>query len=111
MIRSAQGGTPPMVEKPKDVGIISLDKVIAHYDIKSAILRELAKVAKGKLISEAELCQRAAASDRNRFRRCVENNTELFQAMRIKLRLDEGEPKWWWGHAEDVAEAQKIRDI
>jgi hypothetical protein len=31
--------------------------------------------------------------------------------MRIKLRLDEGEPKWWWGHAEDVAEAQKIRDI
>ena len=94
-----------------DAGLISLDKVMQRYDIHSAILRELAGVPKGKLISETELCQRAAGTDKNRFRRTVENNDTEFRLLRIKLRLDDsGDGKWFWGGADDIAKAAAIRD-
>src|SRR4030042_132879 len=80
-------------------GIVTLEKVINRFDIKAAILRELGKIEKGTLILEQELCQRAAGQDKNRFRRTVENNADLFRLNRVKLKLDEGEPKYYWGSA------------
>jgi len=97
---------------PTESGLISLDKVLQRYDVRSAILRELALIPKGKLISEVELCQRAAGMDKNRFRRTVENNEAEFRLLRIKLRLDDStDGRWYWGAMTDIAEAQKIRDL
>lgn len=100
--------SPPRVETP---GIVSLEKVIQKYDIAAAILRELAQLPQGKLLSEQELCQRVAGTDRSRFRRTVENNPDRFRPLRIQLKLDEGEKKWWWGNDSDISEAQRIRDL
>ena len=91
-------------------GLINLSQVIEKYDIASAIRRELATLPKGRLILETELCQKTAGTDRNRFRRTVENNADGFRAFRILLKLDEGEKKWYWGSISDVEQALKIRD-
>lgn len=103
---AAPGGEP-------DSGFVSLDRVRARYDIKAAIYRELAAVPRGKVLSEAELCTRAAGSDKSRFRRTVENNESEFKPLRLKLKLTAGdsEGKFFWGHAEDIAEALRIRDL
>ena len=92
------------------VGLISLSQVIEKYDIASAIRRELASLPKGRLILETELCQKTAGTDRNRFRRTLDNNADGFRAFRILLKLDEGEKKWYWGSISDVEQALKIRD-
>ena len=93
-------------------GLVSLEKIIQKYDIKAAIERELMTLPKGKLIEESELCRRAAGTDRNRFRRTIENNAEAFRTLRIKLKIDESaEGKWFWGSIQDIAEAQKMRDL
>lgn len=97
----------PIVES----GLVSLEKVILKYDIRSAILRELAQIPKGKLISEVELCQRAAGTDKNRFRRTVENNEAEFRPFRIRLKLDEGEARWYWADSSTVEAAQRMRDL
>jgi hypothetical protein len=103
----APGPAPSPASGPPS--LISLDKVIARYDIKSSILREIGELPKGKLIVEAELCQRTTGMDRNRFRRTVENNPDAFRPLRIKLRLDDvTEGKWYWGKESDIAEAQRI---
>jgi len=92
-------------------GLISMEKVVARYDIKSAILREVAAVPGEALLLETELCLRTSGQDRNRFRRTVENNEVEFKPLRVKLRLDDStEGKWYWGHPKTIAEALKIRD-
>ena len=101
----------PKADAPQ-VGLVSLDRIRERYDIKAAILREVGKLGKGKLISENELAERAAGKDRNRFRRAVENGADELGPMRIKLRLDDSsEGKWYWGRAADIAEATRIRDL
>jgi len=116
-VKSARAGLPvnPQSEISTPAGdngnaaLVSLDKVIARYDIKAAILREIDSLPKGKLIVESELCQRTAGTDRNRFRRTCENNADELKPLRIKLRLDDGtDGKWYWGRASEIAEAQKI---
>jgi len=106
------GGGGPAVStapvRPEGAGFVMLAKVIEKYDIAAAIRRELAVLPKGRLILETELCQKTAGTDRNRFRRTVENNAEAFRAYRIKLRLDDGEPKWYWGGMSDIEEATRI---
>jgi hypothetical protein len=117
-VANARAGLPiaPMLE-PSGSGIagpgfISLDSVIRRYDIRAAILREVAALPEGKLIAEAELCTRAAGTDKNRFRRTVENNPDTFNPLRIKLKLDTGnEGKWYWGKAQDISAALQIRDL
>jgi hypothetical protein len=116
MVRAIMaGGTVPVesttVPKSESSAYVSLDKIRARYDIAAAIDRELLKLPRGKLISEAEFCQRVAGYDKNRFRRSVENNDAKYSRHRVKLRLDEGDPKWFWGHQDDIAEAQGIRDL
>ena len=91
-------------------GLINLSQVIERYDIASAIRREIAALPKGRLILETELCQKTAGTDRNRFRRTLDNNADGFKAFRILLKLDEGEKKWYWGSISDISEALKIRD-
>jgi hypothetical protein len=91
-------------------GFINLSQVIEKYDVASAIRRELAALPKGRLILEAELCQKTSGTDRNRFRRTLDNNADGFRAFRILLKLDEGEKKWYWGSISDVEQALKIRD-
>jgi len=103
---------PGQAKEDSGAGLVSLERVKARYDIKAAILREIGKLGRGKLISENELCDRTAGKDRNRFRRAVENGGDELGAMRIRLRLDDAsEGKWYWGHAADIAEATRIRDL
>jgi len=105
------GETLPKGTESK-TGLISLGKVKDRYDIKTAILKALAAIPREQLVVEADLCQRAAGTDRNRFRRTVENNNEEFKVLRIKLRLEDGsEGKWYWGHPDDIAEARRLREI
>jgi len=93
-------------------GMVSMEKVVARYDIKTAILREVEAVPEGALMTEAELCLRAAGQDRNRFRRTVENNEPEFKLLRVKLKLDDSaEGKWYWGKPKTIAEALRIRDL
>lgn len=101
----------PILSPQPESGLVSLDKVIHRYDFRAAIYRELALIPRGKLISEAELCQRVAGTDRNRFRRTVENNEAEFRPLRILLKLDEGEKKWYWADKETIEAAQRIRDL
>jgi hypothetical protein len=114
-VKAQREGRPLTMESSPtpapESGLISLDKVIQKYDIRSAILRELALIPKGKLISEVELCQRAAGTDKNRFRRTVENNEAEFRPLRILLKLDEGEKRWYWADRETVEAAQRMRDL
>lgn len=110
-VRAIKSGTA-IAPPPENAGLISLEKVINHYDIKTAIKRELLALPRGQLIIESELCIKAAGSDRNRFRRTVENNADEFRAYRVKLKLDDSsDGKWYWGNPEDIAEAQRIRDL
>ena len=93
-------------------GMVDLSSVLKRYDVKAAILNELSSLPEGKLISEDELCKRTAGTDRNRFRRTCENNPDVFNPLRIKLKLDTAtEGKWFWGKASDVAAALSIRDL
>lgn len=93
------------------VGIIDLEQVRRHYDLFSKIQQEIRGIPRGKLVAEAELCQRVAGSDRNRFRRTVENHIDSLKAYRVKLRIEEGaDGKFFWGNAEDIAAAVKMRD-
>lgn len=92
-------------------GVITLEKIKNRFDITAAIMRELEKIEKGTLIVEAEFCQRTAGYDKNRFRRTVENNEETFRPYRVRLKIDDGDPKWFWGAKEDVIEAQRMRDL
>ena len=99
-----------MEKNPEGIGLVSLDKIKEKFDIKATIMRELAKVPKGRLIIESEFAQKCAGYDRVRFRRCLENNEEEFRQFRVKLRLDEGDAKTYWGNAEDILAAIKMRD-
>lgn len=92
-------------------GVVTLEKIKNRFDIAAAIMRELEKVEKGTLIAEAEICQRAAGYDKQRFRRTIENNEEKFLPFRVLLKLDEGDKKWFWGSAADIAEALRMRDL
>jgi len=116
-VRAVLGDTP-QAEAPAlsggngGAGFVDLSSVLKRYDVKAAILNELSSLPEGKLISEDELCKRTAGTDRNRFRRTCENNPDVFNPLRIKLKLDTAtEGKWFWGKYSDVAAALKIRDL
>lgn len=99
------------VLKPESSAYVSLDKIRARYDVAAAIDRELLKIPRGKVLLESDFCQRVAGHDKYRFNRCVENSGTKYSGNRIKIKLaDEGEPKYYWGHADDVAEIQRMRD-
>jgi hypothetical protein len=102
----ASSPQPPTEAPPEQnnfASMVSIDKIVTRYDIKSAILRELSKIPMGTLVEESEFCKRTAGSDRNRFRRTVENNPELFKRNRVKVRLKDGEEgRWWWGRDTDI---------
>jgi hypothetical protein len=121
-VRAIMGGPPSAPETPAPPpppakpaapsGFVTLDKIRDRYDIKAAILRELARIPRGKLIGENDLAAKAAGNDRNRFRRTVENNADTFEPHRIKLRLDDSaDGKYFWGGREDIATAKSMRDL
>lgn len=90
-------------------GLISLARIVEKFDIRAAILREIAALPEGELIPEKELCLRTAGKDQNRFRRCVENFGDEFKPLRVKARLDDAsEGKWLWGRAKDIEVARVI---
>jgi hypothetical protein len=89
--------------------VITLADVRQRFDIPAAIKRELSRLDRGALLPEDELCRLTAGKDRNRFRRALDNNPQLPQQHRIKLRLDDsGDGKFFWGSATDIAEAKRI---
>ena len=111
-VKEKLGFIKPVEKDSPEKGLVSLEKVIERYDIKTAILKEIVAIPSKKLIEESELCVRAAGTDRNRFRRTVENNIDEFRPYRVKLKIDESkEGRWYWGSIDDVAEATRIRDL
>jgi len=116
MVRAIMaGGAVPIesttVLKPESSAYVSLDKIRARYDTAAAIDRELLRITRGKVLPEVEFCQRVTGKDKYRFNRCVENSGTKYSANRIKFRMDDDkEPKWHWGHADDIAETKRIID-
>lgn len=109
-LKTMSEGEPKAVPEPS--GYVSLESICKKFDVKAAILREIGKVPKGKLIAEAEFCMRTAGKDRNRFRRCIDNNADEFRAYRIKLTIDDAnDGRYFWGRPEDIAEALRMRDL
>ena len=114
MIAEARDGdtsspTPARDFISKIPAVITLADVRQRFDIPAAIKRELSRLDKGALLPEDELCRLTAGKDRNRFRRALDNNPQLPQSHRIKLRLDDaGEGRFYWGSAADIAEAKRI---
>lgn len=111
---AVRAGNPISVPQatPAATGVIDLEQVRRHYDLFSKIQQEIKGIPHGKLIAEDELRQRVAGSDRNRFRRTVENNLDALKTYRVKLKLEEGtDGKVFWGNVEDVAAALKMRDL
>lgn len=113
---SSRLGTPVAVPETTRTGIgeVTLSKVKERFDIKSAIYKELAVLARGTLLVETELCQRVAgnsSNERARFTRIVETNEAEFKPLRMRMKLRrDGDEKWYWGHKDDVAEAVSVRD-
>jgi hypothetical protein len=106
------GENEPGPSSAESSGYISLDAICKKFDIKSAILREIGKIPKGKLIAESEFSVRTAGTDKNRFRRCVENNGDEFRPYRIRLKIDDAyDGKWFWGRQEDISAALRMRDL
>jgi hypothetical protein len=115
-VRSVMRGESP-VDLPAlpcparaSAGVVSLAAVREKLDTRSAIIREISALPGDQLIEDRELRQKACGHDANRFRRTVENNADFFKQYRVKLRLDEGEARWYWGRAETIAEALRLRD-
>lgn len=97
---------------PPGMACISLAAVREKLDVAAMIRREVSKIPGGQLIPEDEMCRLTAGRDRNRFRRAVENNADVFRPHRVRLRLDEStDGKWYWGRRDDIAEAMRIRDL
>ena len=90
--------------------IITLGAVREKLDTRAAIMKEISALPADELIEDREMRQRAIGHDATRFRRTVENNADFFRQYRIKLRLDEGEGRWYWGRAETIAEALRLRE-
>jgi len=89
-------------------GLIALSSIVARYDVRSAILREIGELPSDKVISEADLCQRTSGSDRNRFRRTVENCAAEFEPYRIRIKLDKDrDPVYVWGCASAIEALKK----
>jgi hypothetical protein len=106
-------GTPEAFPEPAPAAAgVSLSSIRERLDIAAAITRALSNVKRGTLLPEEELCRMTAGRDRNRFRRAVDNHPDLARTHRVKLRLDDSsEGKYYWGRADDVAEALRLRDM
>ena len=120
-IRAASaGGTVPAVPATKAAGkakterpagrVVTLAAIRERFDVLAGIKRELARLGDGELIEEADIRERVSGRDATRFRRAVENNAQAVEPLRTKLRLTEGEARWYWGKPSAVAEAAKWRD-
>lgn len=106
-------GTPEVFpEHTPAPASVSLASIRERLDIAAAITRALSSVKRGTLLPEDELCRMTAGRDRNRFRRAVDNHPDLARAHRVKLRLDDAtDGKYYWGRADDVQEAIRLRDM
>jgi hypothetical protein len=88
-------------------GFVSIKDIRAKYDTRSAILEKMKVIPRGEFLPESEFSALVSGSDRGRFRRCVDLYSSEFSSYRIKMKLTEGEPKWYWGHPDDIIEARK----
>lgn len=102
---------PESLVKPELSAYVSLDLICEKLDVKSAIFREIGKIPKNKVIPEAEMISRTAGTDRNRFRRIIENNAEEFRPYRTMVKTKEfPNGSWFWASAEAIARINKLRD-
>jgi hypothetical protein len=81
------------------------------YDVAAAIEKAVGDIPKGKLISDNEMCSRTCGTDRSRFRRCLDNNAPRLNRFRIKLKLDDGDQKYYWGREVDIKEAGRLKEL
>ena len=110
----AAKGPSPRADKPTvktaSGRVVTLAAIRERFDVLAAVKRAVAALGDGELIEEADLRERVAGRDATRFRRAVENNAEAVEPLRVRLRLNDGEPRWYWGRPATVAEAAKWRD-
>lgn len=110
MISALRAGQAPILSEPTPkMVLLSLAKVKFRYDVLAAIQREMLNIPRGKFILEDDLRQLAAGKDRNKFRKVVENNIDLFRPLRVKITMDDVE-RWYWGHRDDVAEVVSLKE-
>jgi hypothetical protein len=87
---------------------VSLSQLEKRYDVKSAIESVLSTLPPERLIQESDMAQRAAGGDRNRFRWFLDTHLDAFKDNRIKLRLDGGPSRWYWGTVDTIKKARVI---
>jgi hypothetical protein len=97
----------------QDSFLVSMEKIREKYDLYEAIVKGIADIPKGRLIPEMEFARRIAGSDKARFNRAVGMNKDKFFAFRIKLQIEKGssEGQWYWGSMEDIAEANRLKEL
>lgn len=89
---------------------VSLSQLEKRYDIRAAIKVALGNLPEGRLILESEMSQRVVGDERNRFRWFLDTNLAEYQDYRIKLRLDGGPARWYWGTKDTIKKARIIVD-
>jgi hypothetical protein len=119
MVRAMRAGLPMPENRPNPAptavqaaqpGLISVADLRFKLDVKAAILRTIKDLPPGQVVLENELALTVAGSDRNKFRRIVENNADVFKPLRVSLRVDgNSEGRWHWGKAEDIAELERLK--
>lgn len=89
-------------------GMIDVKSLVKKYDTRSAILKAISDLPRGKVLSEAELCRAVVGTDKYRFNRTVENCNTEFSAMRLKVKLDrDRDAVFVWGKPQDIEELKK----
>jgi hypothetical protein len=104
---TGKAAAPPAVRRP---GTVSLADLKARWDIMGAIRREIAKLRDGEPLPEAELRTAAAGGDAARFRRALDADPAAVERLRVRLKLDSNEARWYYGRERTVAEAAALRD-
>ncbi len=99
------------VKNISQVALVDLNKVYEFYSVEEAIMRGIDNIPEGKLILETEFIKVICRKDFCKFHRFVSSNEEKFGKYRIKLKLDFGDSKWYWGKENTVLEAKRIRDL
>ena len=94
-----------------DIHLVDIGKVRERYDIDDAILRGVNEIPEGKLILETEFIRLVCHQNYVTFHRYINSNESKFSKYRLKLKLDYGDPKWYWGRESTIKEAKRIKEI
>jgi len=93
--------------------VIALSEVREKLDIAARIRKCLKTLKNGSLMAEPEFRTLVCGGDANRFRRAVENNVDEFRPYftRLRLGMEEREPRMYWGTRAAIAEVERLKNL